>query len=59
VEKNCRAGQATDDNITWGMRFACWNTKPTEPHSEYVILIAFAQQHWLRKRALLLRLYMY
>ena len=49
MEKNCSAGQVTYDNITWGMRFACWNTKPTEPHSEYVILIAFPRQQWLRE----------
>ena len=59
MEKNCSAGQVTYDNITWGMRFACWNTKPTEPHSEYVILIAFARQQWLRERSSLLRLYMH
>jgi len=23
VEKYCRVGQATDDNITWRMRFCC------------------------------------
>ena len=25
----------------WRMRFACWVTKTTDTHSEYVILIAF------------------
>jgi hypothetical protein len=25
----------------WRMRFACWITKATNTHSEYVILIAF------------------
>jgi len=54
-KKNCRVGQATDDNITC---FACWNTKPADPNSEYVILIAFARQQWLRERPSLLRLYM-
>jgi hypothetical protein len=38
VEKYCTAGQATDDNITWYMHFACWLTKATDIHSEYVIL---------------------
>jgi len=53
--RKTRAGQATDDNITWEMRFASWNTKPTEPDSEYVILIAFARQQCLHERASLLR----
>ena len=30
-------------------------TKATDTHSEYVILIAFAQQQWLRERAFILR----
>jgi hypothetical protein len=33
VEKYGRAGQATDDNITRRMRFACWMTKVTDTHS--------------------------
>jgi hypothetical protein len=33
------------------MRFACWITKATDTHSEYVILIAFPRQQWLRERA--------
>jgi len=28
----------------WRMRVACWITKATNTHSEYVILIAFPQQ---------------
>jgi len=31
--------------------------KATNTHSEYVIVIAFALQGWLRERALILRLY--
>ena len=27
------AGEATDDNIIWRMRFACWITKATHTHS--------------------------
>jgi hypothetical protein len=38
VEKYGRARQATDDNIIRGMCFACWITKATDTHSEYVIL---------------------
>jgi len=40
--KNGRAGQVTGDNIIRSMRFACWITKSTDVHSEYVILIACA-----------------
>ena len=37
--------------------FACWITKATDTRSEYVILIAFPLQQWLRERASILRLY--
>jgi len=40
MENNGIVGQATDDNTTWYIRFACWITKATNMHSEYVILIA-------------------
>jgi hypothetical protein len=50
VEKYGRAKQSTDDNIIRRMRFACWITKATDTHSEYVILIAFLQQQWLHER---------
>jgi hypothetical protein len=59
VEKYSTARQATDDNITRRMRFACWITKVTDIHSKYVILIAFPRQQWLRERALMLRLYVH
>jgi hypothetical protein len=55
VEKCGRARQATDDNIIRRMRIACWITKATDRHSEYVILIAFRRQQWLRERASMLR----
>jgi len=29
----------------WCMRIACWIHKPTNTHSEYVILTAFSLQH--------------
>jgi hypothetical protein len=58
VEKYGRARQATDDNKLPRMRFAWWITKTTDTHSEYVILIAFPHQQWLRESASLLR-YMY
>jgi hypothetical protein len=41
------------------MRFACWITKATDTHSEYIILVAFPRQQWLRERASLLRLYIH
>ena len=39
----------------WRMRIACWITKATDTHSEYVMLIAFPLQQWLHESALLLR----
>jgi hypothetical protein len=33
------------------MRFACWITKATDTHAEYVILISFPLQQWLYGRA--------
>jgi hypothetical protein len=53
VEKYGRSRQATDDNIIQRMRFACWITKATDTHSEYVILIAL--QQWSLERAPVLR----
>jgi len=44
--------------VIWSMRTACWITKATNTHSEYVILIAFPQQQWLQERASMLP-YMY
>jgi hypothetical protein len=56
VEIYGRAREAADDNIIRRMRFACWITKATDTHSEYVILIALPRQQWLRERASMLRL---
>jgi hypothetical protein len=42
-------------NVIWRMRFACWITKATDTHSEYVIVVAFPRQQWLRERASVLR----
>jgi hypothetical protein len=50
---NCRAGQATVDNITRRMRI----NKATETVAECVMLIAFRRQLWLRECASMLRLY--
>ena len=44
VENYGTVGQATDDNTTWYMRFACWISKATNTHSEYVTLIAWQRQ---------------
>jgi hypothetical protein len=55
VEKYDTAGQGTDDNIIRRMRFACWISKATDTHSEYVIHIAIPRQQWLRERASFLR----
>ena len=43
------------------MRNACWITKATGTHSEYVIdlLIAFPWQQWFHERVSMLRLYVY
>ena len=49
------AGEATDNNIIWSMRVACWITKATDTHSGYVIVTSFARQQWLRERASMLR----
>ena len=54
VEECGRAGQVTGGNTIWLMRLTCWITKATDTHSEYVILIAFQRQEWLRERSSLL-----
>ena len=58
MEKRDIARQATDGDIIRRMRFACWMTKATVSHSEYIISIAFPRQVWLSERAPLF-LYMY
>jgi hypothetical protein len=55
VGKCDRVTQAPDGNIVLRMRFACWIPKPTDTYSEYVILIVFPRQQWLRDRATMLR----
>ena len=50
-----RARQATDGNIRRRMRIASRIPKATDTHSEYVILITFSRQRWLRERFTLLR----
>jgi hypothetical protein len=53
VENYGEAREATDDNIIRRMRIACWLTKATDTHSEYVILIAFPLQQLFRTLVLL------
>ena len=55
MERYCKVGQATDENIIRRMRFARWMPEATDTHSEYVIVIAFAQQSWLRESTSMLR----
>ena len=57
MKKHGKTGQATDDNIIWRMRFACWTTEATNTNTEYLIFIVFPWQQWLRERASMLRLY--
>ena len=45
-KKYCRMKQAADDKSIRRMRSACWITKVTETHSEYVIVLAFPRQQW-------------
>jgi hypothetical protein len=42
--------------IVWPTRIACWITKATNTHPEYVTLNAFPLQKWLQERASVLRL---
>ena len=41
--KKGTANQTTENNIIRHMRTACWKTKATDNHSEYVILTAFSK----------------
>jgi hypothetical protein len=55
VEKYGRAGLATDGNMAHALSRSL--TKATDTHAEYVILISFPRQQWLRERVSVLRLY--
>jgi len=52
-----RAGLATDGNIIRRMRIAYWTPDSTDTFSQYVILIVFPLQQWLREPASLLHLH--
>jgi len=51
VQKCGTARQATDDNTVQCMHIACWITKATAIHPEYVILVAFAWWQWVCEHA--------
>jgi hypothetical protein len=53
VDKYCTVEQVTDD--IWSMRFACWVTKATDTHPQYLIPTDFPLQHWFRELAAMLR----
>ena len=45
VEKYGRVGEATDGNILWRTLSVCWITNSKDKHSEYILIIAYPQQH--------------
>jgi len=55
VEKYGKTVEATDDDIIWRTRFACWLPKATDAHSEHVVRIALPLQKLLHKRLSILR----
>jgi hypothetical protein len=57
VEQYGGARQTTDDNMVHIL--ACWVTKTTDSHSEYVMLIAFSLLQWLCEWTPLLCLYVH
>jgi hypothetical protein len=40
---------------TWIMQIACWVSKATNTHSEYVIPIVIPLQQWMHKRSSMLQ----
>jgi len=55
VGKYYTAKQAKGDNIMRRMSIACWITKATKKHAEYIVHIAFPPQKELRERNSMLR----
>ena len=55
MEKCGIARQTTANSITRRMRFAYWIAQSTDIPTEYVIIIAFPRQQWLRECASVLR----
>ena len=54
LEKYGTVRLATGENIIQRMGFACWITKVTDTHSEYVIVIPCLRQQWLSESACIL-----
>jgi hypothetical protein len=53
VEEYGAAGEATDDDVNPRMRFACWISKASDTHSEYLnTFFPFPRQQWFRWRGL-------
>jgi hypothetical protein len=59
VEIYGESREVTDNSIIRRTRIACWITKATDTNSEYVILIDYPRQQWLREEASMLLLYMH
>jgi hypothetical protein len=55
VGKHSTATQATDDSLRGRTHLACWLTKATNTHSQYIILTAFPLQQWFREGTSVLR----
>jgi hypothetical protein len=55
MEKYSTARQDAEHNIIRPIQFAYWLNNATDPHSAYIILIAFPRQQWFHERALMLR----
>jgi hypothetical protein len=53
--EKCTGGQATDDNVILRIGFACFVSKATNTHPEFVTLIVFPRQQWFRERSSVLR----
>ena len=47
VERYGRTREASDDSIVWCICFACWITKATDSHSEYVILLLYCNSAYM------------
>jgi len=56
VETCGTPGQAAEDSIIWRMRSACWITKATDTHSEYVITYCFFTATMVTRRRLIVTL---
>ena len=53
--KNGTARRAIHENTIRRMRLACWITKDTDTHAEFVVLIVLARQQCLCERSSALR----